>query len=131
MKRLSNYYKMYSLNLHFNKIFKGNAETVKDPFLSLGEADKGVLTVLFSMAQKHYFIKKMLLCLCSSWGSPLQTFPVPQLYLGAQMPLYHLRCEEPFPSSQMKRSTQMFINVHSSVMFYPERQKNETTVKFL
>lgn len=63
MKRLSNYYTMYSLNLHFNKIFKGNAETVKDPILSLGEADKGVLTVPFSMTREHYFIRKILLML--------------------------------------------------------------------
>lgn len=56
---------MYSLNLHFNKIFKGNAKTVKDPFLSLREADKGLLTVPFSLTRKHYFIKKMLLYLYS------------------------------------------------------------------
>lgn len=61
MKRLSHYYKMYSLNLHFNKIFKGNAETVKDPFLSLRETYKGMLTISFSVTQKHYFIKKILL----------------------------------------------------------------------
>lgn len=75
---------MYSLNLHFNKIFKGNAGTVKDPFLSLGEADKGVLTVPFPVTRKHYFIKKMLLCLYSSCNSSLQTFPThpPQAVVG-------------------------------------------------
>lgn len=67
---------MYSLNLHFNKIFKGSARTVRDPFLSLREAYKRVLTVPFSsdmealFHQENVIIFLLILALPNSGSSP-------------------------------------------------------------
>lgn len=120
MKRLSNYYKMYSLNLHFNKIFKGNAETVKDPFLSLAEADKGVLTVPFSVTRKHYFIKKNVIMLAFILELLSAGFSNPPAVFGSTDATAPLEASGALP---IKLHEGIGINVHSSDTFYTERLK--------
>lgn len=57
----------YSINLHFNKVFKGNATTVKGQLLSLRDIYKGM--PIFDM--KAFFIKKI-----SLDPHPLEHFPL-------------------------------------------------------
>lgn len=120
MKRLSNYYEMYSLNLHFNKIFKGNAETVKDPFLSLREAYKGMLTVSFSVTRKHYFIKKNIIIFAFILALLFADSSKPPDVFGGTNAIVALVLSG---ALTIKVDEEITINVRSSVTFYIERLK--------